>query len=163
MEKCNNFLILSFTGAYQIKKAEMKLLNRHFSPCEEEANQINVAQCIKKGMDKKLNCTTPDISSGDALPPVGHFNSKICSTEEDFSNYIKHFTFTGYTEKKLYEEFGCIATCQEILKLMHSILNYRVTHHVGSNLLLTSKQKFRFGLACPDLARPKRNFCFGVN
>ena len=27
------------------------------------------------------------------------------------------------------------------------ILIYRVTHHVGSNLPLTSKQKFRFGLA----------------
>ena len=24
-------------------------------------------------------------------------------------------------------------------------------------------QKFRFGLACPDLARPKRNFSFDVN
>ena len=36
---------------------------------------------------------------------------------------------------------------------------YRVTHHVDSNLPLTSKQKFHFGLACLDLARPKQNFC----
>ena len=40
---------------------------------------------------------------------------------------------------------------------------YRVTHQVGSNLPLTSEQKFRFGLACPDLARQKRNFSFNVN
>ena len=40
---------------------------------------------------------------------------------------------------------------------------YRVTQHVGSNLPLTSKYKFHFGLACPDLARPKRNFCVDVN
>ena len=40
---------------------------------------------------------------------------------------------------------------------------YRVTHQVVTNLLLTSKQKFRFGLPCPGLARPKRNFCFEVN
>ena len=40
---------------------------------------------------------------------------------------------------------------------------YRVTHLVDSNLLLTSKQKFRIGLACTDLAGPKRNFCFDVN
>ena len=40
---------------------------------------------------------------------------------------------------------------------------YRATQHVGSNLPLTPKQKFRFGLACPDLARPKQNFCFDVN
>ena len=42
-------------------------------------------------------------------------------------------------------------------------LVYRVTHLVDSNLPLTSKQKFCIGLACPDLARPKRNFGFYVN
>ena len=31
------------------------------------------------------------------------------------------------------------------------------------NLLLTSKHKFRFGLTCPALARPKRNFWTEVN
>ena len=40
---------------------------------------------------------------------------------------------------------------------------YRVTEQLVKNLPLTSEQKFRFGLACPDLARPKRNFCFEVN
>ena len=40
---------------------------------------------------------------------------------------------------------------------------YRVTHLVDSNLRLTSKQKFLIGLACPDLVRPKRNFCFDAN
>ena len=39
---------------------------------------------------------------------------------------------------------------------------YRVTHQVVTNLPLTSKHKFRFGLACPGLARPKRNCCFDV-
>ena len=46
----------------------------------------------------------------------------------------------------------------------HKILQlckYRVTIPLVQNLLLTSKQKFR--LACPGLARPKRNFCFSVN
>ena len=37
---------------------------------------------------------------------------------------------------------------------------YRVTIQLVQNLLLTSKPKFRFGLVCPGLARPKRNFCF---
>ena len=40
---------------------------------------------------------------------------------------------------------------------------YRVTHQVVTSLPLTSKQKFRFGLARPDLSRPKRNFCIEVN
>ena len=38
-----------------------------------------------------------------------------------------------------------------------------MTHLVDSNLPLTSKDKFCIGLACPDLARPKRNFWFDVN
>ena len=41
--------------------------------------------------------------------------------------------------------------------------HYRVTHQVVTNLPLASKQKFRFGLACPDLALPKLNFCFEGN
>ena len=40
---------------------------------------------------------------------------------------------------------------------------YRGTYLLDSNLPLTSKDKFRIGLACPALARPKRNFWFDVN
>ena len=40
---------------------------------------------------------------------------------------------------------------------------YRVTILFVQNLPLTSDQKFRFGLACLGLARPKRNFSFEVN
>ena len=39
---------------------------------------------------------------------------------------------------------------------------YRVTHLVDSNFLLTLKHKFRFGLARSGQARTKRNFCFDV-
>ena len=35
--------------------------------------------------------------------------------------------------------------------------DYRVTITHVQNLRLTSEQKFRFGLTCPALARPKRN------
>ena len=35
----------------------------------------------------------------------------------------------------------------------HNNRLYRVTHHVGQNLPLTSKQKFRFGLARPGKAK----------
>ena len=55
-------------------------------------------------------------------------------------------------------------------KISNSILQiqlrrwfYKVTHQVVTNLPLTSKQKFRFGLARPGQARPKQNFCFEVN
>ena len=40
---------------------------------------------------------------------------------------------------------------------------YRVTKQLEQNVPLTSKQKFLFGLAWPDLDRPKRNFCLEVN
>ena len=41
--------------------------------------------------------------------------------------------------------------------------NYRVTRLLAQNLLLTSKVKFRFSLARPGQAKPKRNFCLEVN
>ena len=40
---------------------------------------------------------------------------------------------------------------------------YRVTITLVQNLLLTSKQMFRFGLARAGQVRPKRNFWFEVN
>ena len=40
---------------------------------------------------------------------------------------------------------------------------FRVTIPLVQNLQLTTRQKFRFGLACPGLARAKRNFCLEVN
>ena len=40
---------------------------------------------------------------------------------------------------------------------------YRVTIHLVQNLLLSSKLKFRFGLARSGQARPKHNFSFNVN
>ena len=40
---------------------------------------------------------------------------------------------------------------------------YRVTITLVQNLLLTSKPKFRFGLARAGQGRPKRNFWFEVN
>ena len=59
---------------------------------------------------------------------------------------------------------------KELIKLMvqsgqyHVLLGiYRVTRLVDSNLLLTSNQKFRFGLARSGQARPIRTLSFGVN
>ena len=46
---------------------------------------------------------------------------------------------------------------------MHLIYLYRVTITLVQNLLLTSKQKFRFGLARAGQVRPKWNFWFEVN
>ena len=48
--------------------------------------------------------------------------------------------------------------CRKYRVTIKLVLNmkqdYRVTHQVVTNLPLTSKQKFRFGLAWPGLARP---------
>ena len=58
---------------------------------------------------------------------------------------------------------GCRAGCPGCKSKLHGWLLYRVTHQVDLNLPLTSNQKFRFGLARPGQARPKRNFFFEVN
>ena len=45
----------------------------------------------------------------------------------------------------------------------NSMFYYRVTIPLVQNLQLTSRQKFRFGLARPGQAKPKRNFCLEIN
>ena len=61
--------------------------------------------------------------------------------------------------------YFCASGVNAVQVLFHQCIHnrYRVTIHLVQNLPLTSKQKFHFGLACPDLARPKRNFSFEVN
>ena len=49
---------------------------------------------------------------------------------------------------------------KRIFYLYHLPHLYRVTRLLVQNLPLTSKVKFRFGLAWPGQARPKRNFTF---
>ena len=73
---------------------------------------MNIDVCIKRGIEQKLNCTIPDISSGEALPPDGKLNYDMCFNKEQFAKLGDLFSFDGYTEQKFYQEFGCIATCQ---------------------------------------------------
>ena len=42
--------------------------------------------------------------------------------------------------------------------IYHYPLIYRVTHHIDSNLMLTTKQKFRFGLARAGQAKTELLF-----
>ena len=62
-----------------------------------------------------------------------------------------------------------ISSSRETLEARNSIrmtvfnIIYRVTIPFVQNLLLTSKQKFHFGLARPGQAMSKQNICFEVN
>ena len=72
-------------------------------------------------------------------------------------------------ERRILHVIILLCLCFEALDKSENVqLNYfshcRVTHLVDSNIPLTSKQKFRFGLAIlSGQARPIRNFCFDVN
>ena len=76
----------------------------------------------------------------------------------------------GQTSSKITGNQICAATpesskdsCSVRVFNLSSVYVYRVTEQLVQNLPLTSKQKLRFGLACPSLARPRRNLCFEVN
>ena len=105
-------LLLLLADAYKITKAEMNQLNRDDAPCDEDSDQMNLELCIKRGIEQKLNCTIPDMSSGEALPPAGKHNYDICTNKDQFAKFGDLYSLNGYTEQKLYQEFGCIATCQ---------------------------------------------------
>ena len=107
---------ITFAESHDVIKSEMNFLNRRDSPCDENGDQMNIEECIKTGIEKELNCTIPDMSSGEVLTPVAKITtSHLCSSKTEFLNYFLLNQLTGYTEKKLYENFSCIATCQEKL------------------------------------------------
>ena len=59
------------------------------------------------------------------------------------------------------EQFHELCEFRKVKNIIYLV--YRVNIQLVANLPLTSEQKFRFGLAWPGLARPKRNFCSEVN
>ena len=65
----------------------------------------------------------------------------------------------GFWRKFLFCLFRRTTKCGDFF--LHTF--YRVTIQLVANLPLTSRQKFRFDLARPGQARPKRNLCFEVN
>ena len=76
---------------------------------------MNINECIKYGIEKKLNCTIPDLSSGEAVAPVDKLNSTLCSNSADYQNYKRLYdeSVKSYpTEAAIAKEFGCIASCQ---------------------------------------------------
>ena len=97
-----------FAVDFKITKAEMNRFNRHDAPCEEDNEQMNQDLCIKRSIEQILDCTIPDMSFGEAVPPVGKLKYDICSTNKQFSKFAKL--------SKL-QEFGCLATCQGKLTL----------------------------------------------
>ena len=77
--------------------------------------------------------------------------------EEELDLSFPPESLTCFTGSDNLKTVNCVSWGQILYYL--NILNvYRVTIQLVTNLPVTSKQKFCFGLAWPSLARPKRNF-----
>ena len=92
----------------------MKILNRNDAPCDDVDNgsQINLEKCITTGVEEKLNCTIPDMSSGQVEAPVGKVYERLCSSKEEFLQYVYFDDMNRYTELQLSRDFGCTRSCQ---------------------------------------------------
>ena len=108
----------------------MNLLNRHDAPCDEIGGQINLEECITKGEEEKLNCTIPDMSTGEVMAPIGKIDNKLCSSGEEFKNYTRISDMNYYTELQLSTDFGCTNSCQDSSNIEMSRaelwLNYKI-------------------------------------
>jgi len=102
---------------FDISKTEVNLLNLPDDPCIDTDVEVNIEECIKHGMEKRLNCTIPSLSSGEPLAPDGKPNNTLCSNNQQFMNYGEFFGSFPMeslaTEADIAKEFGCIANCQE--------------------------------------------------
>ena len=91
----------------------MNLLNRYDAPCDETGGQRNLEECIRKGKEERLNCTIPDIGSGEVKAPSGKLDNKLCSTKEEFMKYKIIDDMNFYSELQLSRDFGCTKSCQQ--------------------------------------------------
>ena len=135
-ENYNLRLFFTYREEYTISKTAVNLLNLPDDPCDESDVQMNIQECIKDGMEKKLNCTIPDFNSGEAMAPVGKLNSRLCSTRADYLNYKRLYDESlpvSYpTEAAISNEFGCIASCQDSNKVNEhfSIIGFSKTGQI---------------------------------
>ena len=109
----------------------MNLLNRPDASCDETANHITLDDCIKNAIEKKLNCTLPDMSSGEALAPVGKPINKLCSSKEEFLNYTLLRELSSISELKIFQDYGCRISCQDnIMSLIIEMNFYVKANHI---------------------------------
>ena len=123
----------------------------------EQLIEFKISSPQHKFLSKGLRESRPRGESARAVGCEFYATSwiDICSPVQDFWR-LKFFQLGKVKPSKRY-----LHTVQALWAWVRR--PYRVKHQVGLNLRLTSKEKFRFGLACPDLARQKRNFSLDVN
>ena len=102
----------------------MNLLNRPDAPCDETANHITLDDCIKNAIEKRLNCTLPDMTSGRALAPNGKPINKLCSSKEEFLNYTHFFKLSSLSELKIFQDYGCRISCQDNIMSLIIEMNF---------------------------------------
>ena len=83
----------------------------------ETDEQVNIEECIKNEIQKKLDCIIPNLTTGDVIAPDGKLNNAVCSNDKDYMNYKqlygREMLNTWPTEAAIAKELGCIANCQE--------------------------------------------------
>ena len=111
----NLYIFICIAEEFKIFKTEVNLLNLPEDPCDETDSKVDIEQCIKDEVEKRLKCTIPNLSSGEPIAPDEMLTNSLCSSNHDFKNYTQFYgrLYLYPTESAIAKELGCIATCQE--------------------------------------------------
>ena len=88
MQLWDFYVQIHFADEYAITKTAVNLLDLPDDPCRENENSMNIQECIKEGIEKRLNCIIPTLSFGEAAAPMSRLNKTLCSSRADYMNYI---------------------------------------------------------------------------
>ena len=67
---------------------------------------------MKSGVERKINCTIPDMTSGSALEPEGEPLRPLCTTPEQYKRYKEWYKdIEFHSEGLIYEAFECMPKC----------------------------------------------------
>lgn len=83
-------------------------------PCNDTDAKIDFAWCIKKAVERKINCLIPDIMSGTPVAPEGRNDLPVCSSHEEFVNYTRMYKDMELAnEADIFKNMGCLPKCKD--------------------------------------------------
>ena len=102
------------TEAFFVYKSSQTVLNYPGKPCSDTHDEPDFGKCLKIGVERKINCTIPDMMSGTPLEPEEDLKRPLCTTPEQFKSYRELFEQIGFSsEGVIHDDFGCLPKCKE--------------------------------------------------
>ena len=101
------------TETFYVYKTSEAYINTPNNICSDTHAELDFETCLKNAVERKINCTIPDMTLYNPLPTNHDLQRTVCSTPEQFTSYIRWFQHIKLqSESGIYNELGCMPKCK---------------------------------------------------